>query len=518
MTGRKRPAKAEGKPLRKVLVANRGEIACRVMAALRERGIASVAVHSSVDARAAHVRVADEAVEIGPAPAVESYLSIARLIGAARATGADAVHPGYGFLAENAEFASAVEGAGLVFLGPRPDAIELLGDKRRARALALEAGVPVVPGWEGDANDLRAAGAAAGKIGFPVLVKAALGGGGKGMTRVDDASGLADALGAAARVAASSFGDASVFLEKRIDRPRHVEVQILGDGEGNVIHLGERECTLQRRHQKIVEESPSSSIDGKLRRALTEAAVAIGRRVRYRSAGTCEFLVDATGHFCFLEVNARIQVEHPVTEWVTGVDLVHEQLHLAESGVLRLAQEDVTHRGYAVEARLYAEDPDHGFLPGTGRLLRVEFPGGGGVRVDAGVATGDVIGSFYDPMIAKIIAYGTDRGQAWRRLACALDGTVVHGPVTNLAFLRWLVARDDVRRGDYHVTSVEDELLPERGTPDTPDLLVAAAAIADHLGLAAEGTRVAANGSEASAPDPFGTLTGWRHPGLGNGT
>ncbi len=505
--------------LTKVLVANRGEIACRVIAGLREAGIASVAVYSEADVQALHVRAATEAVPIGPAPAAESYLVIEKIVEAAKSVGADGVHPGYGFLAENAGFARAVEDAGLVFLGPRPDTIELLGDKRRARAVAQKVGVPVVPGWEGEPSDLAGAQAAAAEIGWPVLVKAAMGGGGKGMSRVDDAGGLEEAMSAAARVASSAFGDASVFVEKRVDRPRHVEVQILGDGEGNVIHLAERECSLQRRHQKIVEESPSPALDDATRTALTEAAVAIGREVKYRSAGTCEFLLDPEGHFYFLEVNARIQVEHPVTELVTGVDLVQEQLHVASTGALRLRQEEIVPRGAAVEARVYAEDAEKGFLPSTGVLLRVDFPRGPGLRVDTGVSAGDEIGTHYDPMIAKIVAWGVDREQAWARLARALDETIVHGPVTNLSFLRWLFAREDVRAGDYHVASVEEDFLPDRENGATPELLLAAAALADRFGLdaapAASGTR--ANGDTAAVRGPFDTLTGWRHPGLGSG-
>ncbi|MEZ5063651.1 MAG: biotin carboxylase N-terminal domain-containing protein [bacterium] len=498
----------------KVLVANRGEIACRVMAALRERGWRSVAVASEADRTALHARTADECVEIGPAAAAQSYLDIERILDAAKRSGAQAIHPGYGFLSENAAFASAVEAAGLVFLGPRGETMALLGDKRRARAVAIEAGVPVVPGWEGDPSDLGGATKAAAGIGWPVLVKAALGGGGKGMTRVSDAPALSEALEAAARVAKSAFGDASVFLEKAIPAPRHVEVQIFGDGKGHVVHLGERECSLQRRHQKVVEESPSSAIDADLRRRLTEAAVAIGRAVKYRSAGTCEFLVAPDGSFYFLEVNARIQVEHPVTELVTGRDLVHSQLELAETGEMPLVQEELVARGFAVEARVYAEDPDSGFLPQSGRLLRVEFPSGPWLRVDAGVATGDEITPHYDPMIAKVIAFGSSRERAWRRLARALDATVVHGPVTNLAFLRELVSREDVRRGEYHVTSIEETFLPERAgrVPDL-SLLVAAAAIADRLGLSGNGVaaRVIASGEEAPVDDPFDTLAGWRH-------
>jgi 3-methylcrotonyl-CoA carboxylase alpha subunit len=506
--------------MKKVLVANRGEIACRVMAALREAGLASVAVHSESDREALHVRTADEAVEIGPAPAAESYLAIGRILEAAARTDADAVHPGYGFLAENARFAAAVERAGLVFLGPRPDTLELLGDKRAARAVAARAGVPVVPGWEGDAADRKRARAAADKIGWPVLVKAALGGGGKGMTRVAGPEELDAALETAARIAASAFGDASVYLEKWIERPRHVEVQILGDGKGGGVHLFERECSLQRRHQKVLEESPSPAISESMRSALTSAAVAIGKQVKYRSAGTVEFLVDADGSFWFLEVNARIQVEHPVTELVTGQDLVRAQLAIARTGELPFAQDDVTHSGVAIEARLYAEDPDSGFLPQAGRLLRVELPSGPWVRVDRGVVAGDTVSTHYDPLLAKIVAHGPDRPTAWHRLTRALERTVVHGPVTNLDFLRELSARPEVVAGDYHTQSIEDDWLPQRGrrlASGTEDLLAIAAALADRFELAggAPPAGPAGNGARR-APDPFGTLAGFRLRGLGS--
>ncbi len=505
-------------------MANRGEIACRVIAALRERGIRSVAVYSEPDRAAKHVREADEAVAIGPAPAAESYLRIERLVEAARAAGCDAVHPGYGFLSENAAFARAVEAAGLVFLGPAPDTIELLGDKRRARAVAVQAGVPVVPGWEGDPADRDGACAAAEAMGWPVLVKAALGGGGKGMARVDGPAELDAALEAAARVARSAFGDAAVFVEKRIERPRHVEVQILGDGAGAVIHLFERECTLQRRHQKVLEESPSPGAAPAVRAALLDAAVRIGRAVRYRSAGTCEFLVDEAGGFYFLEVNARIQVEHPVTELVTGRDLVGAQIELARTGRLPFAQADVTTRGAAVEVRLYAEDPDAGFLPQSGKLLAVELPEGAGIRVDSGIVPGDTVTPHYDPMLAKIVAYGEDRAAALRRLVHALDAAVVHGPVTNLDFLRELAASDAVARADFHTQSLEETFLPARAErragSGTPALFAAAAALADHFGLAADAAVVppAARGSErADLPDPFDLLGAWRHPGLARG-
>jgi acetyl/propionyl-CoA carboxylase alpha subunit len=512
--------------VKKVLVANRGEIACRVLAALREEGTASVAVHSDVDAGALHVRRADEAVEIGPAPATESYLNVERLLDAARRTGADAVHPGYGFLAENADFARAVEDAGLVFVGPRPETIRLLGDKRRARDVARSVKVPVVPGWEGDASDRAGAARAAEAMGWPVLVKAALGGGGKGMQRVTRREELDRALEGAERVARASFGSAEVYLEKAIVEPRHVEVQILGDGEGTVVHLFERECSLQRRHQKIIEESPSPALGAKAREALVKAAVAIGKAVGYRSAGTCEFLLDRDGSFWFLEVNARIQVEHPVTELVTGKDLVRAQLGIARGEGIGFAQEDVEAKGAAVEARIYAEDADHGFLPQAGRLLRVELPGGPWIRVDAGVGSGDAVPVHYDPMIAKVIAHGSDRASAWRRLARALDAAVVHGPVTNLDFLRHLARRDDVLAGRFHTESIETVILPERAkraAGETRDLLAVAAALADRFDLAADGTGPAAAGGAGSgtsarrAPGPFESLAGWRHPGLRGG-
>ena len=508
--------------MKKVLVANRGEIACRVIHALREAGIPSVAVASEIDRDALHVRLADESVVIGPAPAVSSYLDVARVIDAARSTGADAVHPGYGFLAENAAFASEVEAAGLVFIGPRPETLALLGDKRRARAVAERVGVPVVPGWEGEAGDADGAARAADAMGWPVIVKAALGGGGKGMSLVHDARELKDAMEAAARLAASAFGDASVFVEKAILAARHVEVQILGDGLGDVVHVLERECSLQRRHQKVFEESPSPALRPDTRRRLTDAATAIGRAVSYRSAGTCEFLLAEDQSFYFLEVNARIQVEHPVTELVTGIDLVRAQLSVANGQGIGFAQADVVPRGVAVEARIYAEDPDHGFLPQAGELLRVELPSAPWLRVDAGVRTGDAISTHYDPMIAKVIAWGNDRPSAWRRLSRALDAAVVHGPVTNLDFLRELAAHPDVVAGRYHTKSIEETFLPERTrrlAERGVELFAVAAAIAERLRLGADTAATTARSPDgvAVAPDPFATIARWRHPGLRGG-
>jgi acetyl/propionyl-CoA carboxylase alpha subunit len=502
-----------------VLVANRGEIACRVLAALREEGIQGIAVFSDADRRARHVRLAKEAIGIGPAEAKLSYLDIDRIIDAAKRTKADAIHPGYGFLSENARFAEAVERAGIAFLGPRAETLALLGDKRAARDLARKAGVPIVPGWEGDARNVSEAKKAARDLGWPVLVKAVWGGGGKGMSRAHNDRELESSLEAAARLAAAAFGDAGVYLEKWIESPRHVEVQIFGDGNGNVVHLFERECSLQRRHQKVIEESPSPVLSEKTRRALTEAAVAIGKSAGYRSAGTCEFLLADNGSFYFLEVNARIQVEHPVTEMVTGKDLVREQLHLAANGVLSFSQDDVEHQGAAVEARIYAEDPNTGFLPQAGSFVRVDFPRDPWLRVDSGIEAGDEVSVHYDPLLAKVIAWGNDRQEAWRRLARSLDSTVIHGPVTNLQFLRDLLRDEELQSGRYSTRTIEDRILPLRSAaPKSSALFAAAAAIAEKLGAGKTNER---NGS-GRAPDfkrsrgagPFITLGRWRHPGL----
>jgi acetyl/propionyl-CoA carboxylase alpha subunit len=409
--------------IRKLLVANRGEIAVRIFRTCRELGIATVAVAAPDDERALHARVADETVPIA------SYLHSEEHIRAARQVRADAIHPGYGFLAENDAFASAVEAAGLVFVGPTPEALRAGGDKLAAKLAARKAGVPVLA--EGDAE----------AVGFPLLVKAAAGGGGRGMRVVRSAEGLADAVEAARREAKGAFGDETVFCERYLERARHVEIQLLGDGRGDAIALGERECSVQRRHQKVLEESPSPALDGALREAMSEAAVAFARAISYRSAGTAEFVLDG-GEFFFLELNGRIQVEHPVTELVTGLDLVAAQIELAEGGALPSVPE---RRGHAVEVRLYAEDPQS-FLPQTGRLERLRLPAG--VRVDAGVEEGDEVGIAYDPMIAKLIAWAETREQALDRLAAALAETEVEGVVTNLPFLRWLVSHPAVRAGD----------------------------------------------------------------------
>jgi acetyl/propionyl-CoA carboxylase alpha subunit len=502
---------------RKVLIANRGEIACRIAATLHEMGIRSVGVYSDADRGALHTRVCEESYRLGPAEARESYLHVAAILEAARASGADAVHPGFGFLAENAAFADAVERAGLVFIGPTAEQVRAMGDKRAARTLADQAGVPVVPGAEGD--DVAALAKAAKKIGYPVMVKAALGGGGKGMKAVANEDELREAVESAQRLARSAFGDASVFVEKLLEHARHVEVQVLGDGRGDAVHLFERECSLQRRHQKVIEEAPSPAIDERERAAMTAAAVALAKAVRYRGAGTIEMLRAPDGRFYFLEMNTRLQVEHPVTELITGVDLVRAQLHVAATGTLPFAQGDLQRHGHAIEARLYAEDAAHGFLPQAGTALRVRWPNGPFVRVDRGIEAGDEVSVHYDPMLAKVIAFGPDRATALARLAGALDPMRVHGVVTNLPFLRALVRDESVARGAFDTEWIEREFLPGFEAlmqAPAPDLALAAAALAEMLGGAStDGAAARGGGAPAPRPDPFATLGPWRQPGLG---
>lgn len=432
-----------------VLVANRGEIAVRVIRTLKAMGIRSVAVYSDADAGARHVVEADVAVRIGPPPARQSYLDISAVVGAALSSGAQAVHPGYGFLSENSEFAAALENAGLAFIGPPSAAIRTMGDKITAKATVSEFGVPVVPGIARpgltDAELLDAA----GDVGFPILVKPSAGGGGKGMRRVDNAADLPAALAAARRESAAAFGDDTLFLERFVLRPRHIEVQVLADSFGNVVHLGERECSLQRRHQKVIEEAPSPLLDPATRARIGAAACDTGRSVDYVGAGTVEFIVsaDKPDEFFFMEMNTRLQVEHPVTELVTGYDLVEWQVRIAAGEKLPIAQSDITMTGHAIEARVYAEDPAAGFLPTGGPVLELLEPSGVGIRVDSGLSRGMTVGSDYDPMLSKVIGYGADRGAALRTLDRALAQTAVLGVSTNVEFLRFLLADDDVVAG-----------------------------------------------------------------------
>jgi propionyl-CoA carboxylase alpha chain len=422
----------------KILIANRGEIACRVMRTAKRLGIATVAVYSDADADARHVHEADEAVRIGPARSAESYLSIERILAAVKRTGAEAVHPGYGFLSENPRFCEALEGEGIAFIGPTASAIAAMGDKIESKRLAAQAGVRTVPGFVGEIKDERHARKIAGEIGYPVMVKASAGGGGKGMRIAWSEAELKDALRSASSEARSSFGDDRLLIEKFIEEPRHIEIQVLADAHGTVLHLGERECSIQRRHQKVIEEAPSPFIDPKTRAAMGEQAVALARAVQYRSAGTVEFIVDRERNFYFLEMNTRLQVEHPVTELATGLDLVELMIRIAAGETLKLKQEQIELTGSAIEARVYAEDPARGFLPSTGRLVTYREPSGGngsGIRIDSGVIEGGEITIHYDPMIAKLIAFGPDRASAIKRLAHAIDGYAIRGLATNLPFL-----------------------------------------------------------------------------------
>jgi len=442
--------------IRRLLVANRGEIAVRILRGARELGIETVAVHSDEDADAPHVRAADRSVRIGPPPARESYLSIPAIIGAARETGADAIHPGYGFLAEDAGFSQACRDAGIIFVGPPPEAMRALGAKRGARDLAARAGLPIVPGYSGGSDDDARMAKEAERIGFPLLVKASAGGGGKGMRLVTRGDELPAALAAARREAEAAFGDGRLLLERYLESVRHVEIQILADSHGNVIHLGERDCSVQRRHQKIVEESPSPAVDDTLRARMGEAAVAIACAAGYRSAGTVEFMLDPAGHFYFLEVNTRLQVEHPVTEWVTGLDLVHLMLREAAGEPLPLRQEDVMWRGHAIEARVYAEDPEHGFLPSAGEILLLHEPRMPGLRIDSGIRAGGRVSVHYDPILSKAIAFHATRAGALARLRLALRETAILGVYTNLAFLQDVLAHPTFAAGGATTRFVEE--------------------------------------------------------------
>jgi 3-methylcrotonyl-CoA carboxylase alpha subunit len=459
----------------KLLVANRGEIAVRVILACRELGIASVAVYSEADENAMHRRLADEAHPIGPSPASESYLNIERLIEAIEVSGAEAVHPGYGFLAESAPFARAVESSGAVWVGPAPEAMEAMGFKVRAKELARQAGVPTVPGYDGEDESEERLAEEAERIGYPVLVKASAGGGGRGMRAVTRPQDFAEAVRGARREAEAAFGDGSVFLEKLIEDPRHVEVQVIGDLQGNVIHLYERECSIQRRHQKVVEEAPSPVLTPELREEMCAAAVRLARQASYRNAGTVEFLLDGED-FYFLEMNARLQVEHPVTELVTGLDLVHLQLAVAAGEPLPLSQEDVTLRGSAIEVRLYAEDNG---LPAGGKLLAFASPEGPGIRNDAGVEAGDEVTLHYDPMLAKLIVAAPDRDTAVRRLRRALRDYSVLGVPTNLPLLRRIAGHPAFAAGETTIRFLEDHRLteapPEPEAPSEAVLLAVAA-------------------------------------------
>lgn len=490
----------------KILIANRGEIACRVIATCQRLGIATVAVYSDADRDARHVRLADEAVGIGPAPARESYLRADAILDAARRTGAQAIHPGYGFLSENAEFAQACAEAGIVFIGPSAAAIRAMGDKSAAKALMAQAGVPLTPGYHGDAQDPMFLRGQADAIGYPVLIKASAGGGGKGMRRVDDSAAFVDALASCQREAQAAFGNAQVLVEKYVERPRHIEIQVFGDSHGNVVYLFERDCSVQRRHQKVLEEAPAPGMTAERRAAMGKAAVDAARAVNYVGAGTVEFIAGPGGDFYFMEMNTRLQVEHPVTECITGTDLVEWQLRVASGAALPLQQDQLQIRGHALEARLYAEDADKGFLPSTGTLRHLRLPTGSAhVRVDAGVEQGDAITAFYDPMIAKLIVWDVDRDAALRRMQQALAECEVVGVTTNAAFLRRLVMTDSFANARLDTALIEREqaaLAPHEG--DTDAALWALAAVA------AVATDAPAGADARDPHSPWQASDGWR--------
>nr|WP_290669687.1 acetyl-CoA carboxylase biotin carboxylase subunit [Ardenticatena sp.] len=487
-------------PFEKILIANRGEIAVRIIRACHELGVRTVAVYSDADAHARHVFLADEAVYIGAAPATDSYLRAERIIEAAQRTGARAIHPGYGFLSENADFAQAVHDAGLVFIGPSPDAIRAMGSKTAARETMQRAGVPVVPGYQGGGSFDEYA-AAAERIGYPVLVKAAAGGGGKGMRIVEHPDDLRHAIETAQREAQKAFGDGRIYLEKYVRDPHHVEVQILADAHGTVLHLCERECSVQRRHQKIIEESPSPLLDDTLRERMGAAAVAAARAAGYVNAGTVEFLVDADRNFYFLEMNTRLQVEHPVTELVIGIDLVKWQLRIAAGHPLPFTQNDIRQRGHAIECRIYAEDPANGFLPATGTILKAVEPSAPWVRVDTGVGTGDTITHYYDPMIAKLIVWGETRTDAIARMQHALHEYVLLGITNNIPFLLDVLRHPDFQQGRITTDWVENTMLPWMPPqPSITDDVLIAAALADMLEQTAP---MVSSTPTAQAGDPY---------------
>ncbi|WP_285423906.1 acetyl/propionyl/methylcrotonyl-CoA carboxylase subunit alpha [Pseudomonas sp. efr-133-TYG-103a] len=471
---------ASGTSLTSVLIANRGEIACRIMRTAKAMGLRTIAVYSDTDHDARHVREADMAVALGGSKAADSYLQIDKLIAAAKSSGAEAIHPGYGFLSENAAFARAVEQAGLIFLGPPASAIEAMGSKSAAKSLMEAAGVPLVPGYHGNAQDAATFREAAARIGYPVLLKATAGGGGKGMKVVERDEDVADALASAQREAQSSFGDSRMLVEKYVLKPRHVEIQVFADQHGHCLYLNERDCSIQRRHQKVVEEAPAPGLTAQLRRAMGEAAVRAAQAIGYVGAGTVEFLLDARGEFFFMEMNTRLQVEHPVTEAITGLDLVAWQIRVARGEPLPMTQDQVPLKGHAIEVRLYAEDPANDFLPATGTLQAYrESSAGAGRRIDSGVAEGDAVSPFYDPMLGKLIAWGEDREQARLRLLAMLDEFAIGGVRTNLAFLRRIIAHPAFAQAELDTDFIpryQADLLPQ--AESLPDDFWNAAALA----------------------------------------
>ena len=495
---------------KKVLVANRGEVAVRILRACEERGLQTVAVYSDADRNALHVRYADEAYHIGPAPSAESYLRIDTIIDVARRSGADAIHPGYGFLAENADFAQACEDAGITFIGPPPAAMHLMGDKVTARKTMIAAGVPVVPGSAEGLRDDEIT-AEAERIGYPVLIKASAGGGGKGMRVVRSADQIMSSLGAARREAKGAFGDDTVYLEKLIERPRHVEIQILADSHGNVIHLGERECSIQRRHQKLIEESPSVAVDETLRARMGQVAVRAAQAANYVNAGTLEFLLDQNGNFYFLEMNTRLQVEHPVTEMVTGVDIVKEMIAIAAGRRMRWRQENIQPKGWAIECRITAEDPINNFMPSGGRIVTLQEPTGPGVRVESGIYEGFEVSLYYDPMIAKLIVWGENRAEAILRMRRALREYRIGGIKTSLPFHQQIMVSTQFMWGTFDTTFLEERFAVIHAERPDMELSAAVAAALVAYGRGQEATVMhhptQQSGSAWKRP------LGWKHSG-----
>ena len=493
---------------KKILIANRGEIALRIMRTCREMGIATVAVYSEVDELALHVLEADEAVAIGPAEPVESYLNIEKIIAAANDSGADAIHPGYGFLAENADFAERCEAEGIVFIGPPAGVIRDLGDKITARRMMESGGVPVIPGMTDEAGDPDGWADQAEAIGYPVLIKAAAGGGGKGMRVVENAGDLEDACREASREAAAAFGSGAIYMEKYLEKSRHVEFQILADSQGNIVHLFERECSIQRRHQKIIEETPSPALSPALRESMGQAAVAAGRAAGYVNAGTVEFILDPDGHFYFLEVNTRLQVEHPITEMITGVDLVRHQIEIAAGGTLSLAQGDLAGRGHAIECRIYAEDPEQNFMPSPGNIVYLQEPAGPGVRNDCGVYSGVDVPFEYDPILSKLVVHAETRGQAIDRMIRALSSYIVLGVKTPIGFMIDVLSSPAFAAGDTYTDFIPVHFSDWR--PDTAHRNLALIAAAADAMTPRQGAVAAGDADAAVHPGPFQTLGNWR--------
>lgn len=492
---------------KKILVANRGEIAVRVMNACREMNISSVAVYSEADRSARHVLEAGQAVEIGPAPPLESYLNIARIVDAAIQTGCDAIHPGYGFLSENAEFARACRKAGLIFIGPTPEAMEMVGDKLTARRTMIEAGVPVTPGMEIDGSDWQEIEKAAQSVGFPIMVKATAGGGGKGMRVVREMADLSSAIAASQREAKSAFGNDLVYIEKFIERPRHIEYQVLGDTHGNLVHLFERECSIQRRHQKIVEETPSPALDDALRREMGETACRVMNAVDYHNAGTVEFLLDEDNNYYFLEVNARIQVEHPITEMVTGIDLVKQQIRVAAGEKLPFKQSDLQQRGHAIECRIYAEDASNQFFPSIGTLLFVKEPEGPGIRCDSGIYSGLEVTHHYDPILSKLVVVGENREDSLAKMKAALSNYVILGVQTSLRFLYELMDHPEFVSGNLHTGFLSEHM--QNWQPSGQNAHLQPALIAAALASTRKAKPAPGADGEAAITTPWQSLGSW---------